>query len=279
MNRQQLIEIVLERKSMICVGLDSEISKIPAFICEEFKEDPVFEFNKRIIDATIDYAVAYKPNLAFYESRGVAGWNSLLKTMDYLSSLSKKAFTIADAKRADIGNTSLQYAKAFFDKTAGGFDFDSVTINPYMGIDSVSPFLSYTDKWAILLGLTSNQGAADFQLLDVVSNGNIRKLYLEAIEKSASWGNSSNMMYVLGATRAEMLKDIRKMLPEHFFLIPGVGAQGGSLEDVLENAVTDFGGLLINASRSIIFASSERDFAEKAREECNNMQKIMSNYL
>lgn len=279
MNRQQLIETVLAKKSMICVGLDSDITKIPAFIREEFPEDPVFEFNKRIIDATIDYTVAYKPNFAFYESHGIAGWQSLIKTMDYLSSLSQKAFTIADAKRADIGNTSLQYAKAFFDKAAGGFDFDSVTINPYMGIDSVSPFLSYTEKWAILLGLTSNQGAADFQLLDVISNGNIRKLYLEAIEKSSTWGNSSNMMYVLGATRAEMLKEIRNMLPEHFFLIPGVGAQGGSLEDVLANAATGFGGLLINASRSIIFASSGRDFEEKAREECNNMQKVMSNYL
>lgn len=279
MNRNELIEVIKQKKSMICVGLDSDISKIPAFIREEYSADPVFEFNKRIIDATIDFAAAYKPNFAFYESSGVPGWLSLQKTMAYLSNHQGKAFTIADAKRADIGNTSLQYAKAFFDPADKGFSFDSVTINPYMGVDSVTPFLSYPDKWAILLGLTSNQGAADFQMLDVLLDSGKKKLYLEAIEKSSTWGTDSNMMYVLGATRAEMLKEIRAILPKHFFLIPGVGAQGGSLEDVLSNAATDFGGLLINASRSIIFASSGRDFEEKAREECNNMQKIMSNYL
>ena len=269
MNRSALIQLIRRKQSFLCVGLDSELSKIPAHL--QYEDDPVFEFNKQIIDATIDLAVAYKPNLAFYESQGLKGWKSLEKTMQYLNKFKDEVFTIADAKRGDIGNTSRLYAKAFLDP-ASNLNFDAITVAPYMGEDSVSPFLSYQHKWVILLALTSNKGAFDFQLFE---NKDGKKMYQEVLERSAKWGNSDNMMYVVGATKAEMLADIRKIIPDHFLLVPGVGAQGGSLAEVAKYGLTKDCGLLINASRSIIFASSGTDFAIKARAEAMNMQQEM----
>ncbi len=277
MNRNELIALIRQRKSFLCVGLDTEPSKLPSHLMNA--EDPVFEFNRRIIDATIDLAVAYKPNLAFYETRGVKGWMSLEKTIAYLRGLEKRSFLIADAKRGDIGNTSTQYARAFFDPAAG-MDVDAVTVAPYMGEDSVSPFLAFDGKWVILLALTSNKGAADFQF-STLSDGERKdeKLFERVLRRSSGWGNAGNMMYVVGATQASMLGDIRKIVPDHFLLVPGVGAQGGSLEEVVRYGMNADCGLLVNASRSILFASSGEDFALKAREEAMRMQTEMQMHL
>lgn len=273
MNKKQLFELIKRKKSFLCVGLDSDIEKIPAHLFDY--EDPVFEFNKAIIDATIEFAVAYKPNLAFYESRGIAGWNSLEKTMMYLNGFKEEVFTIADAKRGDIGNTSKLYAKAFFSGAQGALNFDAVTVAPYMGSDSVTPFLSYENKWAIVLCLTSNKGAYDFQLIEN-SEG---KLFETVLKKSATWGSDNNMMYVVGATQAQTLEDVRKIVPDHFLLIPGVGAQGGKLEDVVKYGINKECGLLVNASRSIIFASQDTDFEKAAQAEAALIQKEMQSYL
>jgi orotidine-5'-phosphate decarboxylase len=274
MNREQLIGLIKQKRSFLCVGLDSDIDKIPAHLMGS--DDPVFEFNRRIIDATIDFTVAYKPNLAFYESRGLKGMQSLHKTMEYLAKFQDKCFTIADAKRGDIGNTSTQYARAFFDKDASSFNFDAVTVAPYMGEDSVSPFLSFENKWVVLLALTSNKGAFDFQLFE---NQQGEKLYSKVLQTSQQWGNSGNVMYVIGATRAEMLAEVRKLIPNHFLLVPGVGAQGGSLSEVARYGMNKDCGLLVNASRSIIFASKGEDFADLAKKEAGEMQLEMEKLM
>lgn len=265
MTSQQLFENIQKKKSFLCVGLDTDINKIPRYLLDT--TDPIFAFNKQIIDATHDVTVAYKPNLAFYESLGVNGWNSLEKTVNYLKYNYPDIFIIADAKRGDIGNTSAMYAKAFFDH----MEFDSVTVAPYMGEDSVKPFLTYVDKWVILLALTSNKGAADFQYM----TENDERLFERVIKKSAEWGTEENLMYVVGATKAEMLADIRQIIPNHFLLVPGVGAQGGSLEEVAKNGMNDKCGLLVNSSRGIIYASDGEDFATKAREAAIDVQKQM----
>lgn len=270
MNRKELIDLIRSKRSYLCVGLDSDIKKIPQHLLGS--EDPVFEFNKSIIDATLPYTVAYKPNLAFYEARGMAGMQSLHLTMEYLEQFKNQCFTIADAKRGDIGNTSTQYAVAFFDKPSSGFDFDAVTVAPYMGEDSVSPFLQFDSKWVIVLALTSNKGAVNFQL---ISDKSDTQLFQHVLETSATWGNSGNTMYVVGATRAEMLTEVRKLVPDHFLLVPGVGAQGGSLREVAQYGLNQDCGILVNASRSIIFASSGLDFIEKAAEEAASMQQEM----
>jgi orotidine-5'-phosphate decarboxylase len=276
MNRQQLVSLIQHKKSMLCVGLDSDITKIPSQLLSH--EDPVFEFNKAIIDATLPYTIAYKPNLAFYESRGLAGWISLKKTMDYLESFRDEIFTIADAKRGDIGNTSQQYARAFFDKQSSCFDFDAITVSPYMGIDSVSPFMEFGGKWVILLTLTSNKGAVDFQHLQI--EGSKERLFEIIIKKSLQWGSSpSNMMYVVGATQASLILEIRKMVPDHFLLVPGIGAQGGSLEEVLKYGLNRDGGLLINASRSVIFANQGNDFSTRAAEAAHTLQQQIAAFL
>ena len=267
MNKETLFELIKNKKSFLCVGLDSDINKIPKHLLDS--EDPVFEFNKAIIDATLEYTVAYKPNLAFYESQGSKGILSLEKTIAYLSNFSEQVFTIADAKRGDIGNTSTQYAKTFLDC----YGFDAITVAPYMGEDSVSPFLTIENKWVILLALTSNKGASDFQLMENKSNG--KRLFEEVLEVSKKWGNVNNMMYVVGATKAEMLADIRKIVPEHFLLVPGVGTQGGSLQEVSKYGLNSQCGLLINSSRDIIFKSAEKDFAIIAQAEAKKLQKEM----
>ena len=262
MTRQELFNNILKKKSFLCVGLDPDINKIPKFLLE--LEDPIFEFNKRIIDATKDYCVSYKPNTAFYEALGAKGWESLRKTLEYIP---KDIFTIADAKRGDIGNTSQLYAKAFFENLSA----DSLTIAPYMGEDSIKPFM-YPGKWVIVLGLTSNPGAADFEM-QYLQDGT--QLFENVIRKTCAWGNADNLMFVVGATRPQMLEKVRAIAPEHFLLIPGVGAQGGSLEEVFKYGATPQVGLLINASRSIIYASNGNDFAEKAKEEAMKLQKEM----
>lgn len=271
MTKQELVEQIRRKQSFLCIGLDSDITKIPEHLLIE--EDPVFSFNKQIIDATHDLAVAYKPNTAFYESRGVEGWKSLQKTIDYLNNLKNPVFTIADAKRGDIGNTSTQYAKAFFEQ----LNFDSVTVAPYMGKDSVSPFLQFDGKWAIVLALTSNQGAFDFQFIQ--NEEDQKKLYETVLETAKTWGSEENMMFVVGATKAEMLSQVRKYIPNHFLLVPGVGAQGGSLEEVAKYGMNKDIGLLVNSSRGIIFASNGKDFAEKAREEALKLQKQMAGLI
>jgi orotidine-5'-phosphate decarboxylase len=268
MNKQQLVNLIKERKSLLCVGLDTVIEKIPASILNSAK-DPIFEFNKKIIDATIHATVAYKPNTAFYEAYGIKGWESLQKTIDYIGD---RAFIIADAKRGDIGNTSSMYAKAFFE----AMNADAVTVAPYMGEDSVTPFLGYDNKWVVVLGLTSNQGSKDFQQLTLASG---EKLYEEVIRKVASWGSADQLMFVVGATKADYIKEIRKIIPEHFLLIPGVGAQGGDLDAVCENGITKDGGLLINASRSIIYASNGNDFELAAAKEAESMQAAMLKHI
>lgn len=275
MTREELINLIRRKRSFLCVGLDSDIRKIPQHLLGE--PDPVFAFNKAIIDATIDFAVAYKPNLAFYESRGVKGLQTLERTMDYLNRFKSEIFTIADAKRGDIGNTSEQYARGVFSQQDSGLEFDAITVAPYMGEDSVKPFLGFDGKWIILLALTSNKGAFDFQLTENKHNGN--RLFEEVLTKSKEWGNENNMMYVVGATKAEMLSDIRKIIPDHFLLVPGVGAQGGSLSEVVKHGMNDDCGLLVNASRSILFASTGEDFAIMARKEAEKMQAEMSNLL
>ena len=266
MTRAELITQIKVKKSFLCVGLDAALDKIPKHLLEF--EDPIFEFNKQIIDATKDFCVAYKPNLAFYESLGIKGWQSLQKTLDYIP---KDIFTIADAKRGDIGNTSSMYAKAFFEN----MDFDSITVAPYMGKDSVTPFFVYKNKWVILLALTSNPGGKDFQLIE--ADG--KPLYQQVLESSSKWGTDANMMYVVGATRADWLKEIRKIIPTHFLLVPGVGAQGGSLKDVVENGMNHDCGLLINSSRSIIYSSNDLDFALRSRESALKIKKEMEIFL
>lgn len=271
MNRKELVEQIRAKKSFLCVGLDPDMDKLPS--CVKSASDPIFEFNRAIIDATLPYAVAYKPNTAFYEAYGLPGLTSLKKTIDYLRD--KNVFTIADAKRGDIGNTSARYAKAFLSHE-GGFDFDAMTVAPYMGSDSVQPFLQEKDKWVILLALTSNAGSADFQTAPDFST----PLYQKVLEVSKQWGTPQNMMYVVGATKADMLKEIRRIVPEHFLLVPGVGAQGGSLEEVCRNGmIPDEIGLLVNASRSILYASKEQDFAQAAAQEAMRMQQQMSRYV
>jgi len=277
MKRQELFELICKKKSFLCVGLDSDINKIPQHLLEH--NDPVFEFNKCIIDATIDLAIAYKPNLAFYESRGIAGWISLEKTIHYLNSFKNEVFTIADAKRGDIGNTSKLYAKAFLSDDSTSLNFDAVTVAPYMGSDSVKPFLTYEGKFVILLGLTSNEGTNDFQMLSINENNCSKKLFEVVLEKSSLWGNIDNMMYVVGATKASVLKEIRQIIPDHFLLIPGIGAQGGDLKEVVVNGINKQCGLIVNASRSIIFASPGKDFEKAARNEALSMQKEMAEHL
>lgn len=274
MNRQELINLIEEKKSFLCVGLDSDINKIPQHLRQE--EDAIFLFNKAIIDATLPYTVAYKPNIAFYESAGIKGLIQLKKTMDYLHSLKQNVFTIADAKRGDIGNTSQQYAKAFLDPN-GDFNFDSITVAPYMGEDSVTPFTVYEGKWVILLALTSNKGAFDFQYIK--AEGENKCLFEKVLERSQSWGDKNNMMYVVGATKADMLSTIRKIIPDSFLLVPGVGAQGGDLSEVCRHGLTRECGLLVNSSRGIIYASSETDFADRAAEEACKLQKLMATEL
>ena len=271
MNREQLFEQIKQKRSFLCVGLDSDILKIPTHLKET--SDPIFAFNKEIIDATQDLCVAYKPNLAFYESLGVTGWESLEKTVRYIREKYPEQFIIADAKRGDIGNTSNLYARAFFDR----MDFDAVTVAPYMGEDSVKPFMTYLDKWVILLALTSNKGAFDFQFLKNEETGDL--LFESVLKTSQQWGNTDNMMYVVGATKAEKLEDIRKLVPDHFLLVPGVGAQGGSLEEVAKYGMNEQCGLLVNSSRAIIYASSDTDFAEKAREAVTDVQISMEELL
>ena len=274
MTRKELVALICKKKSFLCVGLDSEMSKIPVHLLAS--ADPVFEFNKQIIDATIDLAVAYKPNLAFYESRGLKGLESLHRTMNYLQQYKNEVFTIADAKRGDIGNTSSQYAQAFFDEQHSGLNFDAVTVAPYMGEDSVKPFLAFEGKWAILLALTSNKGSDDFQLF---ANENSTRLFEQVLHKSQQWGSPENTMYVIGATKAEMLGKIREIVPNHFLLVPGVGAQGGSLSDVAAFGLNSDCGILVNASRSIIFASKDENFATAARLEAKKMQEEMAMLL
>ncbi len=274
MNRTEFFHLIQQKKSFLCVGLDSDLNKIPTHLLDS--ADPVFEFNKQIIDATLPYTVAYKPNLAFYESRGIKGMISLEKTMNYLENFKDEVFTIADAKRGDIGNTSTQYAISVFDKQASGFSFDAITVAPYMGEDSVKPFLAFPGKWAIVLALTSNKGSDDFQLF---TDQNETRLFERVLERTSKWGNYDNMMYVVGATKAEMLLDIRKIVPDHFLLVPGVGAQGGDLNAVAKYGLNSHCGLLINASRSILFASSGIDFAEKAGQEAQSMQNEMETIL
>ncbi|MBE0664132.1 MAG: orotidine-5'-phosphate decarboxylase [Bacteroidales bacterium] len=273
MTRKELVAQIHKKKSFLCVGLDTDSAKIPQHLLSF--DDPVFEFNKQIIDATHDLAIAYKPNLAFYESQGIKGWTSFAKTIAYLRENYPDVFAIADAKRGDIGNTSLQYAKAFLDDV-DGFGFDAITVAPYMGSDSVIPFLQYPGKWAIVLALTSNKGADDFQLQ--VFNNN-EKVFEHVLQVSAGWGNPDNMMYVVGATQAPMLSGIRRIIPDHFLLVPGVGAQGGSLAEVAKYGMNKEIGLIVNASRSIIFASKHRDFAEKAREAAKEVQQEMQELL
>lgn len=269
MTTDQLHANILQKQSFLCIGLDVDLEKIPRHLLAT--EDPIFEFNKAIIDATHDIAVAYKPNTAFYEAYGLKGWISLEKTINYLNSKHPEIFTIADAKRGDIGNTSAMYAKAFLQD----MKFDSVTVAPYMGKDSVEPFLALRDKFTILLALTSNEGAFDFQTKCMGGE----ELYKSVLKTSKTWKNSENLMYVVGATKAEYFKEIRQIVPDSFLLVPGVGAQGGSLSEVCKYGMNDKVGLLVNSSRGIIYASSGKDFTEKAREEALKIQSEMSKLL
>ncbi|MBR4715405.1 MAG: orotidine-5'-phosphate decarboxylase [Bacteroidales bacterium] len=274
MTREELINAIQKKQSFLCVGLDSDINKIPQHLRNE--EDAIFLFNKAIIDATLPYTVAYKPNLAFYESAGIKGLIQLKKTMDYLHSLDDKVFTIADAKRGDIGNTSQQYAKAFLDPN-GDFNFDSMTVAPYMGEDSVTPFTVYDGKWVILLALTSNKGAFDFQFIKTEYDDCY--LFEKVLQKSQQWGTPDNMMYVVGATKADMLSTVRRIVPDSFLLVPGVGAQGGSLAEVCRYGLTKNCGLLVNSSRGIIYASGDTDFAQRAADEAHKLQIQMASEL
>jgi orotidine-5'-phosphate decarboxylase len=267
MNQQQLFEQIQKKRSFLCVGLDTDIQKIPKHLLNA--ADPVLAFNRKIIDATAQFAVAYKPNLAFYESLGWKGWHTLEKTVEYLKSKYPEIFLIADAKRGDIGNTSDLYVRAFFEK----LDFDAVTVAPYMGEDSVKPFMNYPGKWVVLLALTSNKGAADFQYLKDEKTSD--QLFETVLKTSQKWGTPENMMYVVGATKAEKLKEIRQIVPDHFLLVPGVGAQGGSLQEVAQSGMNSHCGLLVNSSRGIIYASSGEDFAEKAGEAAKAVQQEM----
>ncbi len=268
MTKQELFENIQRKKSFLCVGLDTDVNKIPEFLFDEF-EDPIFEFNKAIIDATADLCVAYKPNLAFYESLGITGWDVLERTVSYIRATYPDQFIIADAKRGDIGNTSAMYARTFF----GNMDFDSVTVAPYMGEDSVTPFLTYEGKWVTLLALTSNKGAHDFQFMKDAETG--ERLFEKVLKTSLLWGTDENMIYVVGATKAEMLTNIRAIVPGHFLLVPGVGAQGGSLEEVAKYGLNGTCGLLVNSSRQIIYASDDVDYAKAARREAEKVQTEM----
>jgi len=269
MNHLQLFGNIKSKRSFLCVGLDPEIEKIPTFLLKE--NDPVFSFNKRIIDATHNYTVAYKPNIAFYECRGAEGWKTLEQTVKYIKENYPDIFVIADAKRGDIGNTSKMYAKAFLEN----MPFDALTVAPYMGEDSVTPFLSYKDKWVVLLALTSNKGADDFQY----HNEDGLRLFERVLSVSQKWGTTDNIMYVVGATRAELLREIRRIVPDHFLLVPGVGAQGGSLEDVAKYGMNNKCGLLVNSSRGIIFADNSENFDRVAGEKAHEMQLEMEKYL
>ena len=272
MNREELFGHIQRKKSFLCVGLDTDISKIPEYLFDTC-DNPMFAFNKAIIDATADLCVAYKPNLAFYESLGIEGWDVLERTVEYIRSTYPDQFIIADAKRGDIGNTSAMYARTFF----GAMDFAAVTVAPYMGEDSVSPFLTYENKWVILLALTSNKGAFDFQFMqDKETN---ERLFEKVLTTSSQWGNTDNMMYVVGATKAEMLSSIRELIPSHFLLVPGVGAQGGSLQEVAKYGINEQCGLLVNSSRQILYASSNENYAEAARKEALSVQMEMEHIL
>jgi orotidine-5'-phosphate decarboxylase len=267
MNQDTLFKEIISKKSYLCVGLDTDLKKIPSHLLKS--KDPVFEFNKQIIDATHKYAVAFKPNTAFYEALGTRGWESLQKTLEYIP---ENIFTIADAKRGDIGNTSGLYAKAFFET----MNFDSITVAPYMGEDSVKPFLEFKDKTVIILALTSNAGSKDFQML---KQANSEELYMEVIRLSKTWGNVSQIMYVVGATKAQMLEQIRTVAPDNFLLVPGVGAQGGSLKEVSKYGMNKKCGLLVNSSRGIIYASNGKDFSNAAANEAKALQEEMAGYL
>ncbi len=270
MNKQALYEQILAKRSFLCVGLDTDLDKLPAHLLNE--PDPLFAFNKAIIDATADLCVAYKPNLAFYERYSIKGWTALEKTVRYIRSAYPDQFIIADAKRGDIGNTSAMYAACFFED----LPFDAVTVAPYMGEDSVSPFLSYPNKWVILLALTSNKGSADFQF---ARDENGVRLFEKVLKTSQNWGSDEQFMYVVGATQGSLFADIRKQVPDHFLLVPGVGAQGGSLAEVVKYGMNSTCGLLVNSSRQILYAGKGMDFAEKAREEALNVQQEMHGYL
>jgi len=270
MTTQDIFKQIVTKKSFLCVGLDSDINKLPQ--CLKNTTDTVFAFNKTIVDATAKYSIAYKPNLAFYESNGISGWQSLEKTVNYIKQNYPDIFLIADAKRGDIGNTSKMYAQAFFEK----LPFDAVTVAPYMGEDSVSPFLTYKDKFVILLALTSNKGANDFQFFE---NNMHVQLFEQVLKTSQNWANSEQMMYVVGATRAEMLADVRKIVPNHFLLVPGVGAQGGSLSEVAKYGMNTQCGLIVNSSRAIIFADSTDKFSQRAEEEAHKVQVEMRELL
>ncbi len=267
MTRQELIEQIKEKKSFLCVGLDTDIKKIPEHLLKS--DDPVFSFNKEIIDATAPYCVAYKPNLAFYESMGVKGWVAFEKTISYINENYPKHFIIADAKRGDIGNTSAMYARTFFEEMS----LDSLTVAPYMGEDSVTPFLQYPGKWVILLALTSNKGSHDFQLSEDKDG---ERLFEKVLRQSQKWGDKDNMMYVVGATQGKMFEDIRKIVPDHFLLVPGIGAQGGSLEEVCKYGMTKDCGLIVNSSRAIIYADKTERFAEVAGQEAKKVAEQMA---
>ena len=270
MTRKELVELIYAKQSFLCVGLDTDIKKIPQHLLKE--EDPIFAFNKAIIDATSQFCVAYKPNLAFYESNGVKGWIAFEKTINYLNEKHPHHFIIADAKRGDIGNTSAMYARTFFEE----MNLDALTVAPYMGEDSVTPFLQYEGKWVILLALTSNKGSNDFQL---TTDAEGERLFEKVLRKSQQWGNDQNMMYVVGATQGKMFKEIRKVTPKHFLLVPGIGAQGGSLEEVCKYGMTDDCGLIVNSSRAIIYADSTENFAKVAAQKAKEVQLQMASEL
>ena len=270
MNKQELFENIKRKQSFLCVGLDTDIKKIPEHLLKE--EDPIFAFNKAIIDATAPYCIAYKPNLAFYESMGVKGWIAFEKTVEYIKKNYPDQFIIADAKRGDIGNTSAMYARTFFEE----LDIDSLTVAPYMGEDSVTPFLSYEGKWVILLALTSNKGSHDFQLTEDKEG---ERLFEKVLRKSQEWANDQNMMYVVGATQGRMFEDIRKIVPNHFLLVPGIGAQGGSLEEVCKYGMNKECGLIVNSSRAIIYADKTENFATVAGQEAQKVQQQMAEQL
>lgn len=270
MNRQELIKQIFSRKTFLCVGLDTDINKIPKHLLRE--DDPILTFNKQIIDATAPYCVAYKPNLAFYESLGVKGMAAFEQTIEYLKTNYPNHFIIADAKRGDIGNTSMMYARTFFEE----YDVDALTIAPYMGEDSVTPFLEYKDKWVVLLALTSNKGSHDFQLTEDKDG---ERLFEKVLRKSQEWANAENMMYVVGATQGRMFEDIRKVVPNHFLLVPGVGTQGGSLQEVCQYGITKECGLLVNSSRGIIYAGHDEDFAAAAAQKAKMLQQEMAEEL
>ena len=271
MSIEELFKNIKKKKSFLCIGLDSDINKIPKFLLKF--DDPIFEFNKKIIETTYDLTIAYKPNLAFYECMGVKGWETLEKTVTYIKKEHPDIFLIADAKRGDIGNTSRMYAKTFFEN----MNFDAITVSPYMGEDSVKPFLEFKDKWAIILALNSNTGSKDFQLIkDNIDN---KTLYEKVIETSKKWGNKENIMYVVGATKSEMLKEIRKIIPDNFLLIPGIGTQGGNLSEVAQYGLNNKCGLIVSSSRAVIYADNSNNFTKKVREKANELKVEMEKQL